>query len=375
MKVAVLGSGMMGSVMAWDLARSEGVDEVVVVDIDQERLKNTKRHGGKKISTEVLDVKDGAKLSRFLKGFDVASSALPHGSVHSADVVAVKAGAKMVNIAFEDEQMLLAPEAKKSGALLIPGCGVAPGLGGVLVAQGARELGGATEGHIMVGGLPQRPVPPLGYRLVFSMVGLLREYTDIARVVRNGKVVKVKPFEELKVIEFPEPIGRCEGFYTDGLASLLYSMKGVKDMDEMTLRWPGHAEKMKFLVDAGFLSKQTMAVDGQKVSPYDLSSALLNRLLNKGAREDVTVMRVEVRGPKGKMTYDMMDFFDSQYDVTSMGKTTAYTGSIVTQMVGRGEVKGKGVIPPESALDAGAVTTLLRELVKKGVRVTEKWEA
>src|SRR5271157_599983 len=123
MKAAVLGSGLMGSVIAWDLARAESVDEVVVTDIDPERIRRVKRFvGRKKLSTEVLDVKNGPKLARFLKGFDVVASALPHGSLHPADVVAVKTGAKLVNIAFEDEQMELDSEARKSGALLIPGC-------------------------------------------------------------------------------------------------------------------------------------------------------------------------------------------------------------------------------------------------------------
>lgn len=362
----------MGSVIAWDLARAENIDGVVVADIDPERLVKVKKAAGKKLSTEVVDVKDRVKLSRFLKGFDVVSSALPHGSIHSADVVAVKIGAKMVNIAFEDEQMLLDSEARKNGSLLIPGCGVAPGLGGILLAQGARELGGATDGHVMVGGLPQRPRPPFGYGLVFSIVGLLREYTDEARVVRNGKVVKVKPFDELKTVEFPAPIGTCEGFYTDGLATLLYTMKGFQELDEMTLRWPGHAEKMKFLVDAGFLSKRTVRVGGKEIAPFDLASALLSRELSGGDPEDVTVMRVEVRGPAGGITYEVFDYYDRKNKVTSMGKTTGYTGSIVAQMVGSGEVKGKGVVPPEVALGGEAVGKLIAELAKRGVKISER---
>lgn len=372
MKAAVLGSGLMGSVIAWDLARAENVDGVVVADIDSDKLEKVKRSGGKKLSTEIVDARDSAKLSRFIKGFDVVVSALPHGSLHAADVVAVKTGTKMVNIAFEDEQMELDSEAGKNESLLIPGCGVAPGLGGVLLAQGARELGGATEGHIMVGGLPQKPRPPFGYRLVFSVVGLLKEYTDEARIIRNGKLVKVKPFEEVKKVEFPAPIGSCEAFYTDGLATLLYSMKGLKELDEMTLRWPGHAEKIKFLVDAGFLSKQSVKVAGREIAPIDLAAAVLSKEFSGGDPEDMTVMRVEVRGPVGGITFEVVDYYDPKNRVTSMGKTTGYTGSVVAQMVGSGEVKGKGVVPPEVALGADAVGKLIAELAKRGVEISER---
>jgi lysine 6-dehydrogenase len=363
---------MMGSVIASDLARSADVDEVVVADIDQDRLKRVKRLGGRKLSTESVDVKNGARLARFLKGFDVVSSALTHGSVHPSDVVAVKNGAKLVNIAFEDEQMQLDAEAKKRGALLVPGCGVAPGLGGVLLARGAQELGGATEGHIMVGGLPQKPIPPFRYRLVFSMVGLLREYTDVARIVRGGKVVKVRPFDEITTVEFPAPIGKCEGFFTDGLGSLLYTMKGFRELDEMTLRWPGHGGMMKVLVDGGFLSKDKVSVDGVEISPFDLTAAVLSGQFSRGGPEDVTVMRVVVRGSAGQITYDLVDYYDKNLGVTSMGKTTGYTCSIVTQMVGRGEVKGRGVLPPETALDGRSIERLTSELGKRDVRISAR---
>ena len=187
MRTAVLGSGLMGLVIGWDLARSDDVDEVVVADIDGERLDQLKRRSpGNKLSGEVLDIRDRPRDVSFLRRFDVAASALPHGIVHLSDVAAVEAGTKMVNIAFEDAQMELDGAARKSGSLLVPGCGLAPGLGGILLAHALAELGGGDEGHILVGGLPQKPVPPFGYRLVFSVVGLLREYIEDARVVRGG---------------------------------------------------------------------------------------------------------------------------------------------------------------------------------------------
>src|SRR5208282_5599081 len=176
---------MMGSAIAWDLARSEDVDQVKVADVSQQRLDAVKKRLGDRVSVHRLDVLDRAQLKRFLEGCDVAVSALPHGTVHSADVAAIQAGAKLVNIAFEDEQMALDASAKKSGATLVPGCGLAPGLSSILVAEGARSLDEASEGHVFVGGLPQKPLPPLSYKLVFSVKGLVREYLT-ARVIRGG---------------------------------------------------------------------------------------------------------------------------------------------------------------------------------------------
>jgi len=371
LKAAVLGSGLMGGVVAWDLARSEGVDSVVVSDVDEERLSAVKkRSGGRKLSVEILDISDRRRTERFLKQFDVAVSALPHGIVHSSDLAAVASGTKMLNIAFEDEQMGLNSAATKSGALLIPGCGLAPGLGGILLAHALKTLGGGDEGHILVGGLPQVPQPPFGYRLVFSIVGLLREYIDDARVFRDGRLVKVRPFSTVEPVDFPEPIGKLEAFCTDGLASLVYTMKGMRILDEKTLRWPGHAERMGLLQDAGFFDKDRMKVVGGDVSPLEMSWAVLGKKLSQGDPHDVTVMRVIARSKTGEFVYDMIDRFDDREGVTSMGKTTGYTASIVAQLVGAGRIKGKGTVAPEIAVQGPLVERLLSELSKRGVSIT-----
>lgn len=363
----------MGSVIGWDMARSEGVDEVVVADIDVTRLNALKKRSpGKKLSIEVLDLMDRKRLVDFLRGFDVAASALPHGVVHTSDLAAVAAGTKMVNIAFEDDQMALDAQARKTGAVLIPGCGVAPGLGGILLAQGLADIGGGVEGHILVGGLPQKPEPPFDYRLVFSIVGLLREYTDEARVLRNGRWVKVMPFSTVEQEDFPAPIGTLEAFCTDGLASLVYTIKGLRVLDEKTLRWPGHAEKMGLLLDSGFFSKEKISFGGVEVSPIELAYKVLGKTLARGDPKDITVMRVIARGPGREVVYDMVDRYDDVMKVTSMGKTTAYTASIVTQMLGSGLIPGKGVIPPEMAVKGNLVARLLGELHRRGVVITRR---
>jgi saccharopine dehydrogenase-like NADP-dependent oxidoreductase len=301
----------------------------------------------------------------------VAVSALPHGAVHPADVAAVQTGAKLVNLAFEDEQMALDGSAKKSGATLVPGCGLAPGLSSILVAEGARRLDEAREGHVFVGGLPQKPLPPLSYRLVFSVKGLVREYLT-ARVIRDGVITSVKPFSDIERVRLPK-VGKLEAFYTDGLGSSLFTLTRLKELDERTLRWPGHADKIRFLIDAGFFSDEKLIVDGTEVSPVDVSSAVLQKVLSKGGPEDLTVMRVEVvgtsRGRRAKIVFDLLDRYDETNRITSMGRTTGFTAAIVARMLGRGDVPGSGVLGPEVALDEGCVRRLTSELASKGVAI------
>jgi lysine 6-dehydrogenase len=372
MRVAVLGSGMMGSVISWDLARSQAVDQVVVGDISEERLEALrKRVGGGKLTTEVVDVRDRGRAAEFMKGFDVVASALPHGSVNAANLAAADAGAKMVDIAFEDAQMELDAAMKARGGLLIPGCGLAPGLGAILLAHGVRTEKGADEGHILVGGIPQKPIPPYGYRLVFSIVGLIREYTDDARVFRAGRIVKVRPFETVERVRIPG-VGTLEAFCTDGLASLIYSMKGMRVLDEKTLRWPGHAEKMNLLLESGFFSTEKLRVGSDEVSPIEMSWKVLEKKLAEGSPEDITVMRVEAKSRQREVVYDLLDRYDRRERITSMGKTTGFTCSIVAQMVGMGDIRATGVVPPENAVAGENVNELVSQLRRRGVKITEK---
>src|ERR1017187_1499868 len=285
LKIAVIGAGMMGSAIAWDLARSEDVEEVTVADISRERLSSVKGRLGEKGTTRRIDASDGAALRRLLKTADVAVSALPHGAVHPVDVAAVESGARMVNTAFEDEQMALDGRAKERESVLIPGCGVAPGLSNILVSEGARSMDAAEEGHIYVGGLPQRPEGPLSYRLVFSVRGLIREYLT-ARVVRDGEVRSVDPFGEVQTVRFRKPVGELEGFFTDGLGSSIYSLRSLKELDERTLRYPGHADKIKFLLDGGFFMRDAVKVDGREIAPVEVSEAVLQKVLTRGDPED-----------------------------------------------------------------------------------------
>src|SRR5271166_4260048 len=79
MKIAVIGAGMMGAGIAWDLSRSRDVDEVVVADISRRRLAAVKERLGEKGHVRVVDASDRERVKRFLKGADAAVSALPHG--------------------------------------------------------------------------------------------------------------------------------------------------------------------------------------------------------------------------------------------------------------------------------------------------------
>jgi lysine 6-dehydrogenase len=378
LKIAVVGAGLMGSAATKYLVARKEVRTVQLVDKDQSRLEQTaKSTKSRKLVPRLLDASDRASISEAVKGFDAALIALPHAASLSTDLAVIDAGVNAVDLVFEDVQLKLHPKCLRAGMTLIPGCGVAPGIVQVLAGEGARQLTSVEEIHMLVGGLPQVPRPPLNYRIVFSFEQVLEMYAnEVVRVIRDGKVRKTKALTELERVSFPKPYDDMEAFLTDGVATLLYTMKGrVKVMDEKTVRYPGHAKQIRTLIETGLVSTRPVKVDGAKITPRKFLSGILGPKLLLGKEKDVTLLRVTVTGTKDgsdvKHEYEMVDYFDEVEQVTSMARTTAYTGAIATMLLAEGRISAKGILPPESAFVGPTFKTLFRRLAEKNVSISE----
>ena len=375
MRVLVLGCGKMGSAIAMDMAQSDEVSKVVLGDFNEKKTEQlAARLESDKVSGQRVDVMDQQATKKLIKNVDIVVNALPYEISFLAGKTAVEAGVHLVDLSYEEQHWKLDTPAKEAGVTLVPDCGVAPGLANVLAGYGVSLMDEAEEIHILCGGIPQKPVPPLGYRIVFSTQGLVDMYCEKARIVMNGKIVEVDTLSGLEKVEFPG-VGELEAFYTDGLSTLLRTMKGkVKNMDEKTARWPGHAEKIRAFRDTGFFSTEPIQVDDVKIIPRKVAVSILDKTIRLGGEEDVTVLRVDVTGKKDgnkvEHSFVMVDFFDKQRRVTSMARTTGYTASIVGRMVARGDIKERGVVPPEIAL-VGKFKRFTSELADRGIRVQE----
>ena len=375
MKALVLGCGRMGSAIALDMVQSDEVSKVVVGDFEEKKPEQlAAKLKSDKVSARRVDVMDRQATTKLMKNFDVVISALPHGINVLASKAAVEARVHLVDLAYEEQQWELDTPAKKAGVTLIPGCGVAPGLTNILVGYGVSLMDEVNEIHIICGGIPQKPVPPLGYRIVFSTRGLVDMYCEKSRIVRNRRIVEVDTLSGLEKVEFPR-LGELEAFYTDGLSTLLRTMKEkVKTMDEKTARWPGHAEKIRAFRNTGFFDAEPTEVEGVKITPRKVAVSILDKALRLGGEKDVTVLRVDVAGKKDgnsvEYSFVMVDFFDEERGVTSMARTTGYTAAIVGRMVARGDIQERGVVPPEIAV-AGKFKRLISELADRGIRIQE----
>jgi lysine 6-dehydrogenase len=376
-KIIVLGCGNIGSVIAKDVAGSLPSAEVVIADVDKNRAREAaSRIGLKNVSWAQTNATNRSELSSKLKSFDVAVGALPGELGYQACKASIAAKVDMVDVSYMPEDvMTLNNVALEAGVSIVPDCGMSPGLCSMLVGRGVSKLDEVEKAHMLNGGLPEKPVPPLGYVITWSVKDLIDMYSRKVSIVKDGKVVQAEAMSGLEEIDFPG-VGKLEAFYTDGLRTLLYTVK-AKEMWEKTLRYPGHTAKIKLLKALGFFDSETVEVAGTKVEPREVTAKLFERKLKRPEIPDIVVMLIKISGSKGgkriEYVYRVLDHYDKEHQVTSMARTTAYTASVVVQLLARRAIEDKGVIPPEKlGMNEGLFEKLNSEMRKKRVLIKEE---
>jgi len=386
MRILVLGSGLMGPAAAFNAMSDPDVSEVVLCDRDQGQLDIAQRRlrgleGAEKLSTVALDLSDLPVESSLMAGFDGIVGALPRAIVTLAVRAAVAAGTPLVDLArpLDSELPDLRREVQAAGGLVILGCGVEPGLTEILARYLAEKLDQVDELHIKCGGIPERPTPPLGYKIVFGGRKLpLRE--EDAYVVEDGELKPVPRYSGVERVFFPG-VGEVEAWHEGFMPWLtdLEALKGLKAGTQKTIRWPGYAAKVTVLKELGLLSEEPVEVDGVEVSPKKVVDAVLypHVKLEEGER-DLTLFRVEAIGMRDgrprRLKVEMVDRYEDRLGFTSMARTTAFTGAIVARMVARGDLKARGLFTPEQVITGPVLDSLLEELAALDVRFEERQE-
>jgi lysine 6-dehydrogenase len=376
MRVAIFGSGLMGATIASDLTKAKQVDSVTVHDIDRRRLRALAgKEPSPKLTTKLHDVRREKETARLLRKFDIGVGALPHGLSEHAIQAAINARTNFVDLIFgwRFGQAEINSACRRRRITIIPACGLVPGLTNILAMTAAEQMRSVDEVHIKVGGIPEKTKPPLNYRIVFSFQAVLEEYLRKARIIRNWKTIDIPALTGLETIHFPPPIGKCECFYTDGLSTLIQTIRKVREMDEKTIRWPGHAEQIRTLVECGLLENEPTHYQGQAIAPRDFTSSVLSDKLALRDDTDLTLLRVDVSGRKnGKRTrrrYEMIDRYDRKHGITSMARTTAFPCSIAAQILASGRIREKGLVPPELAFRGELREEFLEYLKKRGMKI------
>jgi lysine 6-dehydrogenase len=378
MRMLVLGAGQQGSACAYDLLTHTDHD-VVLADLDVEKvLPFLERFVGNRLTLQRVDANDRGAVRAAMEGVSATMSAFPYYFNHGMAVAAIDAGSHFCDLGGNTEIVLRQKElhgrALERGLSVVPDCGVAPGMVNILAQHGIDQLDTVRAVRIKVGGLPQRPEPPLNYQVVYSLEGVLDYYTTRSWVLRDGRPLNVDALSELEELEFPGA-GTLEAFHTaGGLSTMAQRYEGrIPTMEYKTMRYPGHAALMKAIRELGLIDLEPVDVKGSSVVPRDAFISIVGPKLRKDPRQspDLLALRVEAEGEKDgesiTLRWDLLDRFDAETGITAMMRTTGYSLAITGLFQAEGRVE-PGVWTPDEAMPAAPY---IQELGHRGVNIVE----
>ena len=381
----VFGAGRQGIALAYDLIRHADAARLTLTDHDPEvlqrgidRLHHLCPDASCRLLSRLCDARRPVEVAAAMGGADVVISAVPYRFNVLLTEAAIAAGASFCDLGGNTDvvraQLARDESARRAGVSILPDCGLAPGLGNILAACGIGQLEPPIDVHIRCGGLPERRVGPLGYKLLFNFDGLINEYSGQAEFLREGAIAHVPALSELEQIEFPAPVGRCEAAVTTGGTSTCpATFRGrVRTYEYKTVRYPGHFAVVRALFGLGCFEER-VEIGGGVVEPKLVMRALFEQRLAYPDVRDITVLRVVVEGSRGGrrsvVQFDLFDRHDERTGLTAMERTTAFPTALVAHMQARGLIE-PGARPLESALP---LERYVSELAAHDIHVEIAW--
>jgi lysine 6-dehydrogenase len=380
MRIAVVGAGLMGRAAVYDLSRNEDVDKVGVYDTDYRLAEEiAERYGFGKSVAGKLDAGNEEESADVLAGYDAAVSSVPYTHNVTLTKAAIAGKCHMVDLGGNNrvvrEQLKMDQKAANAGVLVVPDCGLAPGMVSVLAADGVARMDRVNSLNIRVGGLPQSPKPPMNYQLVFSPEGLINEYSEPCIILEAGKKRTVEPMTGIEELEF-DGVGTVEAFYTSGGTSTLPdTFEGKIDyLDYKTIRYPGHCLLFRPMLQIGLASREPVDVAGRMVEPRALLKEVLRRQLSL-SEPDLVLVRLTLLGEKDgcktRLTYEIIDRQDERTGLTAMMRTTAFPAVIIALMAAGAQIAALGVKPQEIVVKP---SLFIPQLERRGIKLQVREE-
>ncbi len=346
-KILIIGGGRQGSLVAKDFL--EDRCEVTIADIKNPHIKGTTfvklDAGGYKILNRPKE------NSYFFRPFDLVVNTLPGDISFPVTKSIAYAGVKCVDLSFTHEDIFeLDDIAREYGSIIVPDCGLAPGLPNLLVGEQLRKQA-VEEIKIYVGGVALNRDAPYGYVCSWSPVDLKTEYLRPAQIIVDGKIVTRNPLAKPETI-FLQGDGTMEAFYSDGLRTLLKLKDRVPNISELTLRWPGHIKSIKELLN----------------SDKDFVEEIV---ANCSSGADEVFLLVSIKGEYETIVYKMIAH--AYREQSAMSRTTAHTCYAIGKILLQGLFTDKGIHPPEhlSFHSSDCLKFVESVLEKKGMRILE----
>lgn len=249
-RILLLGAGKVGSLIACLLSES-GDYELLIGDADADALRRMEALGCAHAAAHSVDAADRAALEKFLEAHpvDALISCLPYYCNFTVAEVALKFGLHYFDPT-EDVSVSrhIASISSRAARAFVPQCGLAPGFISIIANELMSHFEELDSVKLRVGALPINPSNALKYSLTWSTDGLINEYANLCHGIENWETAALLPLEGYETIQVDGLL--YEGFNTSGGIGTLAETYGgrVRTMNYKTLRYPGHCEKMLFLM-------------------------------------------------------------------------------------------------------------------------------
>jgi len=361
-KYVVIGAGLMGQAIVADLLKQPDTDTIFLIDRDYNQLNKAVKSFssvGPKLWFKHISKNDD--VIEILKEVDVVIIAAHYSINLEFTEMAIDTGTHLCDLGGNntvvDLQHIKHEKAIQNEVSIIPDCGLAPGMVSILVKYGLEKFDSIDTVKIRVGGIPQISNNTLRYEKLFSVEGLINEYVEPVRVLRNGKIKIINPLTELESITF-DGMGEFEAFTTSGGASTLVNTykDQLLNLDYKTIRYPGHCYIIQAMRELGFFSGD--------MRKYTIKAFEENLPL---CTDDITLVKVSFL-KEGYLVNELSIIDRARDGLTSMMRMTAFPVSIIAQMLVRGQITQRGVLKQEKYVP---VNPFLDELRKRNIEIQE----
>ncbi len=251
-QILVLGAGKIGALISVLLSDSNDYHVHLADSASGAASAVVNAHGNANLTAYELDASDKDALTTHVKshGIDAVISGLPYFCNVQVAEVAREQKLHYFDLT-EDVAVTQAVRNLADGATtaFVPQCGLAPGFISIAANELIKHFDDLRSVRLRVGALPQHPNNVLKYSLTWSTDGVINEYGNLCQSIVDGKASDVLPLEGLEAIEIDGT--KYEAFNTSGGLGSLAETYGekVKTMDYKTIRYPGHCEQMRLLMN------------------------------------------------------------------------------------------------------------------------------
>jgi saccharopine dehydrogenase (NAD+, L-lysine-forming) len=282
------------------------------------------------------------------------------------------------------KQFELHDEFVKAGLTAVLGMGSTPGTMNVMAGYAASKLDTIKEAHaICACGDFTRTKAVIG--IPYSLLTVMEEHTLEPYILKNGKLIAVPAGSGEETIDFPQPIGPEKAWYCihsePAQFARSFKDKGIQEASFKLSLPAAFEERIKFLADLGFASKEAITIDGASVNPLKTMVGVVNRYLERydgkddGELNDCDVLRAVVQGEKDGIEKEIMVEAvirtSTKWGFMAGALDTGVPPSIVAQMLYSGLITERGALSPEQCIPP---IPYFKELEKRDMPVylTEK---